>query len=69
MNEKVYNTFKLQDTEKFAAVVEEMSEGELVELQEILKKKVSDMVFDPSAVLKLSIVETKLERITDGKTN
>ena len=69
MSEKVYNTFKLQDTEKFAAVVEEMNKDELVELQTILKKKVSDMVFDPSAVLKLSIVETKLERMSDGKIN
>ncbi len=68
MSDKIYNAlFKLDDINQFTAVVDEMSIDELREMQARLKKKVADMVFDPNAVLKLSIVETKLERIEDGE--
>lgn len=65
---KVENVFKIQDVAMFSSAVEEMDAEELKELQRLFQNKINHMVFDPDAVLKLSIVETKLERIEDGET-
>ncbi len=69
MSEKVYNTFKIEDVDKFAAEVDRLSDEDLKELHDMLSDKIAHMVFNPGIVLKLSVVETRLERMsTNGET-